>query len=637
VAIETGAGPFKSLIESGILIVPEFQRPYVWTRKDWETLWQDILDRYEALKTKSDRDVDPHFLGSVVYGEGITRGPLRKTEYDIIDGQQRLITLSILLAALRDICIQDPREQEDITNNYLVHPPSGSQEAQLRLRPGRSEYEVYFKIVTKSPLSGAERGHRVSKAYQFFCSKLKRGFRSAHEEDVEDPESDTAEALSSDVVDDATVVAEDMITDSNQVETALPFDWNLLAYAVLLKLVFVTIAEVPAKDAYQIFATINATGLRLGQVDLLRNAFFLFFSDRERAVEVYEKYWVPMERSAGAKYFEKFFHTDLLRQGKDIPVRLVYETQMKELGKPGSRDPDHIMQVLGRLKDSCNIYVALRVAPPPLPISGVESGEADERRSVPLQHQESILWLREWGPDPAFPLILETATQWLKKKIDDGAFLDVLKLIESLLVRRYICEVPPNDLRSLFSRMMTALNRISSSDNFVEKIRELMLHPTYRWRSDDEVYEACLKRPFYRPKKERQVFLILKRIEEWLERRERVVITFGRNQGEFSVEHIMPQTGPNEQWRRDLEEWGDDPIQVYESRKHVIGNLTLTAYNPELSDKSFAEKRQLLEATTKLEISKLILNSDKWSSKQIDERSEWFAKQILRLWPRSKM
>jgi uncharacterized protein with ParB-like and HNH nuclease domain len=611
-AFKTDDGAIRKLLTNpGKFIIPPYQRQYSWDRQQWRSLWEAVLSLYARLggAKRFDRG-SGHFIGTFVYGEGETAGPTSRPEYDVIDGQQRVVTLSLLIAALRDSIAAGHPLRDEIDASFLVHPAMGGQSKQLRIEPGRKDLPIYESVVFGSSIGASQ--HLVARGYRFFREQILLG--------VVPP----MEGVPPDDVDGVGQIGEGPPDGSSAEEGAPavdplkgePFDDGRLLLAIVDGLEFVSIGEVAPESAYQVFSTINAEGTKLSQIDLLRNAYFLLLPTR--AAELHERAWVPMEDLLGSR-LEDFFHTDLLRQGRDITKRDIYREQTLLLREMG-RDEEHIAKELVQIMERAQLYHTLGTAKPPIIV--------DQRR-LPGEAEESLQHLNAWGADPVFPLILETALRWKASKLSDSSLSTILRAIESLLVRRYIVGVPPNDLRSAFSSLM---RQVKNSSDFVADVQKELRSPRLRWRSDEEVAAALQRTPFYRPKP-RYAGLILKWLAESSEGKECPTISIGTGASDFSVEHILPQD-LNSVWREDLASWGvADPTEMHAQEKDLIGNLTLTAYNSELASRSFAEKKRLIAEKLRLRLSTEVLEADRWTAEQIDARSTRLAKAINEQWP----
>lgn len=331
--LSTKYGNVRELITgSAQYRVPRYQRRYKWrTSHEVLDIWEDILTRYVALvhpEEAADAS-DSHFLGALVIGQGDPPDPLGVTPYIVIDGQQRIMSLMLALAGVRDGLVDSESDKNEITEQYLTH-----RGRELRLVPSHDDQEDFESIVfNRTALS-----HRsaVNDAYRFFFTKMQSGvdFELLRRDDtssapqLSDEESEDTEELS-------------------QREDLHPIQWKQMLLAILDRLELVTISDVTPENAYQVFRTLNSTGMELSQVDLLRNAFFMLLP--QRAEYAYDNLWMPLEQGLHDR-LEHYFHTEMLRMGENIPKQQVYRTAMTAVKRAGLAE-DNVVSTLQRWQD----------------------------------------------------------------------------------------------------------------------------------------------------------------------------------------------------------------------------------------------------------------------------------------------
>src|SRR4051812_2408787 len=275
-------GTFRGLMtQDRQFRVPLYQRHYRWRTDQQDDLWRDIFEQYQAI-AHSGSDVPRHFIGSVVAVER-DPDPLHDfRDFRIVDGQQRLTTLSVAIAALRDVAAEESPEQFDRYNaKYLVNTtePKGS-ERWARLVPGEEDAQAYWTVLT-DPANAS--GHTaVGAAYRFFLKRIA---------DLRDAGDLQTERLGTTIGD-------------------------------RLSLVFVTVSE--GERPHKIFESINATGVGLSQSDLLRN--YLFMALGERSNSVYTQHWRPLEQRLGTDGLEGLVRDDLQASGDFVKQNEIYRT-----------------------------------------------------------------------------------------------------------------------------------------------------------------------------------------------------------------------------------------------------------------------------------------------------------------------
>jgi hypothetical protein len=607
--LETAYGSFSQLIGiESVLRVPEYQRPYVWKPKgEIRDLWEDIVELYFHELSGGRGDV--HFIGSIILGTP-TPSRLSKPIAPIIDGQQRLITLSILIAAIRDLFLE-AQVATDVTSNYLLFPAKRRQHQRMRIEPGGSDRRAYSEVVLGKDFS--EKTGRVKRAYNYFRKQLLAGPIEPDEEDGPQWSSD----------DNASGVR----GTSGLAEAG--WDLELLLEVICERLMIVSIENVPAEQAFAIFHSMNSQGLALNQVDLVRNGVFMLLPKSGRTV--YEDYWEPMEAVLGREDLQGFLHTWAIQRGYNIPVRETYRSIMLELSSTGHNDAS-VRDVVEQMYDDTWLY--LLIARP---------DDKASRRDLALPSAPPFLegtvlrqWLRrmaEWRSAPMRPVLMILLSAARSGELGQRDLTRGLLDLESFLVRRFIHAVPPNDLRSVFARIASELDEIPGVD-LADRLREHLLEPTRRWPTDPQLADAFARVPLY-GRNNRLAFFVLRRLAEAIEGgKEYPNIHYGTAAGEYSIEHVLPQD--MSLWISDLRRWKvKNPAEFFANYGDTIGNLTITTYNSELSRKRFVDKKKYLMQTSKLKMTRQIFaRRNEWTPSEVVKRGQDLEIVARKLWPR---
>jgi hypothetical protein len=607
--LDTDYGTFKDLVSaSKIYRVPPYQRRYSWPAKNQVAeLWNDIIRVYRQRVTLGAPE-HRHFIGSVVVGE--TDSPaLGPGTCMVIDGQQRLTTLSLILCAIRDSLVPDALSKAAIDENFLIFPTSG----QLRLVPSQADEEIFEAIVRRDEV--ANKRSLVWTAYSYIVDALGR-----NSVDDTDPDPELEDSIDADEDDDD----EPSPTLDGQPEQPPAWDWETLVEVVSQDLELVSIAGVPAERAYQIFATLNHGGLALTQVDLIRNAVFMRLPTKN--LEAHSQIWKPLEDRLDPSQLGRYLHGWVVRRGYNVPQKGTYESILDALKQHGPSEA----ATLSLLKEVGEESLSFLLVDQPKSF-GAKKALAGLGNTSAIEARAQFLW--EWGNVPAQPLLLEIVDRWRKGRISSADALKSLTAVERLLVRRFLGSVPPNDLRSALARAEGQL-RVATDSDFVAAIRALLGDEARRDPSNDEIVEALVTRPFYRSTGKRQSFLVLRRLAEHQEGKESPTIELGSSGSKYTIEHVLPQKIDGTNWLADMSNWGDsDAFVTWNTRRHTIGNLTLTAYNSELSNRAFAEKCDWIDNNLRLQMSKKILEQSKWTRAEIESRSEELAKIAISIWP----
>jgi uncharacterized protein with ParB-like and HNH nuclease domain/predicted transport protein len=334
----------------------------------------------------------------------------------------------------------------------------------------------------------------------------------------------------------------------------------------LAKLVIVDIALSRDQDNPQlIFESMNSTGRELSQADLIRN-FILMGLEPAHQTRLYEDHWRPMEVAFGQEaygtHFDAFMRHYLTLKTGEIPnVSEVYEAFKTHARHPGvaARGVDALVT---EIHGYAGHYCAMALGKEP-----------DKELAAACQD------LRELKVDVAYPFLLELYADYAAAALSRGDFVDAVRLIEGYVFRRAVCAIPTNSLNKTFATFGRALRK----DRYLESIKaHLLTLPSYRRFPNDEEFKRELSvRDLYNfPRRS----YWLRRLENQ-GRKERVEVD------EYTIEHILPQNeNLSAKWREAL---GPEWKHVQEAWLHTLGNLTLTGYNTEYSDRPFAEKRDM--------------------------------------------
>lgn len=540
-------------------VVPIYQRAYSWGESECDKLWEDVVRAGER------NDLAKHFTGSIVYIEK-DQGTTTAAEPDlIIDGQQRVTTVTLLLAALAEHLDSLPEGEREPVNGFAPEKIRG-----LYLTNVFESDDAFFKLI----LSKGDR------------DALKAIIRSAPIPDVESRIPTNYRFL------------QDRILNSGVgVETICQG---------LSKLVVVDVRLTRGSDDPQlVFESMNSTGKKLSQADLIRN-FVLMDLPPAQQNQMYEDYWYPMEKNfkgASESVFDEFVRHFLTVNTGQIP-RLddIYEAfkayTFLVQGKGITRDA-----LVRDLWQHANWFGAIALGKETSPVLAPLFVEIEQLRA-----------------SVAYPFLLRLYADFKGGVLMESDFAEILESVISYVFRRSVCRIPTNSLNKTFASLGTAID----PGHYVESVwGRLLTLPRYkRFPTDDEFSEALRTSDLYNF---RRSPYLLKKLEN-----------FGRKEevstSEYTIEHIMPQNeNLSTQWQEAL---GNNWQEVQQRYLHTLGNLTLTGYNPEYSDKPFAEKRDMEGG---FKVSPLFLNKglgelDSWNSNEIERRAQRLANQALKIW-----
>jgi len=412
-------------------IIPIYQRTYSWTLDQCEQLWNDVLG---AAK---DDSIYSHFIGSIVYiGEGaqvITAMP----KLLVIDGQQRLTTLSLMLAALRDSIGNDNTDvgvsSEEINDSYLLNK-HGKQDQRYKILLNRRDRDTLTRIVDSTEISEND-SNRILENYKFLKEQV-------HTSGV-DPSK---------------------------------------VWEGITKLVVVDVALEHGRDNPQlIFESLNSTGLDLSQADLIRNNVLMGLrpDDQEK---VYSNYWYPMEQSFGGPgtfdQFDRFVRDYLTLKSNTRAIPRINEVYVNF--KAHVRDQQHvpIEQVVSDVYSYSRLFVKLAF-----------EKESDKEINRIFRDINTL------RVDVAYPFLLEVYKDYEEGSLPREDFVAILKLVESYVFRRVISEIPTNTLNKTFA----TLSRDIDKSNYLESVQaRFLLSDSYRrFPKDDEFWFKFQVRDVY--------------------------------------------------------------------------------------------------------------------------------------------
>ena len=357
-----------------------------------------------------------------------------------------------------------------------------------------------------------------------------------------------------------------------------------------------------------IFESMNSTGRALSQADLIRN-FILMGLDPEHQGELYKDHWRPMEEAFGQKdyvqHFDGFMRHYLTVKTGEIPrIGDVYDAFKKHAQTVGGKVAD----LLADLHTFAGYYCVMALDPKTL---GQKSWT-----SLDIAFAD----LRKLKVDVAYPLLLELYHDYKKSQLSEKELEQAVRLVESYIFRRAVCSIPTNSHNKTFANFAQELKK----DRYLESIQAHLLGlPSYRrFPDDDEFKREFVKRDLYNFPR-RSYWL---RCLENHERKECVEVD------EYTTEHILPQNeNLSEKWREEL---GPEWKRVQETWLHTPGNLTLTGYNSEYSDRSFGEKRDMTGGfkESPLRLNKGLGDLKNWNEETIEERANEMAEKAARVW-----
>ena len=539
-------------------VIPIYQRNYSWDEKQCQQLWEDIL------RVGSNETIPLHFVGSIVYVHSSQSTVAVSAPLLVIDGQQRLTTLTILLEALaRALGENEPLDgfsEKKIRNKYLSNPDEND-ERHYKLLLSDTDKDSLMALIRGADLP-KNHSLRIKENFEFFTEKLS-----------------------------------EKNTSIEQVCRGVA------------KLMIVDIAlERDQENPQLIFESMNSTGKALSEADLIRN-YILMGLEPTLQSSIYVDLWRPMELDFGQEaygdQFDDFMRHFLTLKTGDIPrLSEVYEA-FKEYSVKYFAEDGNVRDLVSDIRKYARYFVAMAL---------------DGERNPKLKPLFDDLF-KSLNYSVAYPFLMEIYSDYEAGIIEETDFMEIIKLVESYVFRRSICQIPTNSMNKTFAEFTRHIDKADYLSSLKGHFYQLKSYR--RFPSDEDFKSALLYRDVYNFYNRTY---LLRKLEN-----------FGKKEfvsvENYTIEHVLPQN-PNLgiEWQKEL---GEDWKAIQERYLHTIGNLTLTGYNSEYSDRPFSEKKSMkggfLESPLKL--NKFIAAQEKWNESAILDRANQISGEILKIWP----
>lgn len=534
-------------------LIPVYQRFYSWDIEQCKRLWNDIVEMQRKGKVG-------HFVGSIV-NIAEQAMPTGVQKYMIIDGQQRMTTLTLLLLALRDYAIKNPGDTSINArriDNMLLKNEYENGDERYKLLLTETDRDILINLVEEKPMAEGTRS-RLIENYKFFADKLA---------DKEILPAEVYESIGK------------------------------------LQIVNITLDRA-VDDAQAIFESLNSTGKELSESDLIRNYVLMGLEPSEQ-IYVYEHLWRPMEQlfvyETQGTVMDAFFRHYLTMKLARIPKqgRVYEEFKLYHLNCEFGTIRELCQDLLDYAKYYTNIVFK-------------RNSDLDLKKLY-----EDIIDLRM---EVSYPFLLKIHHDCTDGIITSDELKEILKLCISYVLRRAICEIPTNSMNKTFATLKNYIR----PDDYLNSVKAFfVMQDTYKEFPDNDKFEgAFVSRDIYNMRARNY---ILSRLENF-EKKAPIIIE------NYTIEHIMPQNkNLSSEWQADL---GADWHEVQKKYLHTIGNLTLTAYNSEMSDRPFREKMNMPGGfkESALRLNKYIVLLNEWNEKHIQERANMLAKKAESIWP----
>ena len=536
-------------------IIPVYQRNYDWKIENCKQLYDDLI-KVIRHNRKS------HFFGSVV---SVYNPDGKYSEFLVIDGQQRLTTISLLLLAMYNllnkkiITPETPSLAQQIYEDFLVDKYQPT-EKRIKLKPVKNDQKAFAKLFGDE--SDYINDSNITINYKYFYDRIQKAEISIDE-----------------------------------------------LFDAIFALEIIDIKLNNDDNPQLIFESLNSTGLALSEGDKIRN-LVLMGLDPKLQEQYYENYWNEIEICTG--YDVSMFVRDYLsvKQLSTPSMSKIYIT-FKNYFEENNFE---VKELLEDLLSYAKLYQIL--------LNG---------KSINNKLSSCIYRLNRLETTVTRPFFLEVLRLKNEDKLSIEEVVDIFNTTENFLFRRTICDLPTNMLNKIFLTLHKDIVRFdNTTDDYVNKFKYVLLakKEKARFPNDDEFAESISTKSIYLMNSKNKMYL-LERFENFGTVEDKAVWKHF-DQGDYSIEHIMPQHLTHS-W---VESLGANYDEIHETWLHRLANLTLTAYNSKYSNNTFLEKRDMKNGfkDSGIRMNQKISQCDKWGLKELEERCIYTKNRSLEIW-----
>lgn len=577
--------------------IPKYQREYTWGMREWEALYDDLTSNDEG-----------YFLGSIICINSSV-DLIAAPKFEVVDGQQRLTTLSLFLSALYKTLtdnkdnLDDEQESDRLQlKRMLVLKKSQS----IRVVPqvqgsNRDDYLgllASIGIIPKRPVPNWAGLRRIHKAYYYFTKRINEAINEAE---------DKVQAL---------------FKLLDKVNTAI--------------LVMIEVSN--HSDAYTLFESLNNRGTPLTAVDLIKNLLLARLdASGEESLDYYFTRWTEILSNLGEEYseqerffrqnynaFRKYYNAPFQSGERQYPLGIIATrtTMLDIYEKMITKNP---VKALDDLTENSEIYASIIL---------------NKQENLTTEQRESYLDLQRVQGAPSYVLLLFLIKNQETLRIDSSDIVEVCKLLVSFFVRRNLTDVPPTrDLARMFMAYIEEIEQNNYQGNVIyQKLREKLIASS----ASDDVFEEKLRGPVYEDNigATRFILCMMAQRSMTVENKKDLWAKTNNKTYVWSIEHIFPQ-GENipEDWVKMIADGDAKKAKEYQAQYvHTFGNLTITGYNSTLSNKAFPDKRdrknqngQFIGYRNGLSLNEDVVCRDDWTVDAIKARTNRMVKEIIQM------
>jgi uncharacterized protein with ParB-like and HNH nuclease domain len=567
-------------------LVPPYQRQYVWGRQQWEQLWSDIHDHYFAVleAERIGRDID-YYLGPIILMQN-PRSDMQHEEWHVVDGQQRLITLMVLLSVMKYYAIQEKTDAflAGFIDNALVIKKG--EETLHRIIPSKKDVHVYNEILSHGKIHDNQDSpiFHAYRSYKLWISH------------------------------DNTIIS----------------DLSGLFKVIMTKMNLVVISLDQSENPYLVFESVNSKGEDLTESDLVKNLFFSKYPSPVEADEMYSTYWEPMEErfSRDSDDLSGFLRHYYMKNGEIIEKRKIFSTIR---GLFEDLSPDEIRDITKNLSRFSTYYQKI-LYPHQYP------GWKPEGI---IKH---LIRIQNLNTESPYPFLLHCLDQnddipGRGKILSDDELENILEVIESYLVRRFVCQKKTHTLYRVFSELCPRDETERIPLNAHELAHRINTMQKADPPADGEFLEYLVQEDLYRKGTAlTAIKVVLAGLEDSL--REKFKKEYpdvsqdewphqNKKFQDFFIDPIMPEVLTAE-WKHQL---GEEYAKIQAENYKKLGNLTLSLRKQALlTANSFSDKKTVYRSEQFL-LDSSLLDETSWQEEEIRERTGNLAALAVKTWP----
>lgn len=569
--------------------IPEFQREYSWGQKNWETFFNDLMEFKEG-----------YFIGSMIFVK--TNNKKTDLSFQVIDGQQRLVTISILLLALYTVLKKETKQtnslEEIISALFRIESKRKWTPRLLLQTLNNEDYQALLsehisEWSSKHSVPSNAGNRKIYKAYNYFCKAIQ----------------------------------------SNKDRGA----YKLLSILKKIQIVAIVVKSYP--DASVLFSSLNTRGIPLTTIDLIKNSLFSNSKNTPALIKDWDKLINLLDIGDSYQIQERFFRQNYNAFKTEAKAFLVKSEATKQSTLPSEATRANIFKIYDVLfKVDTTLNWCLKNAVKYSNLLKANTGKKNIDRLI-----EQLNFIEG---SPSHTLLLYLYCKQDSLALSDPDLENICKNLNHFFIRRHLTDKPAT--RTLDNFFAEQISQIEKQKLRGSKVKRYIVESLKTVAASDEEFEKALEGNLYKTRKlARYVLANLypqgKELDFWQKEKNK------KNQLEFkwTIEHVMPQT-LSDVWKKESFPGLDEEKikQQHALYVHKLGNLTLSGYNAELNNERFIEKRDKKDCDTGIfigykngiQLNQSLKNQKTWNIDQIKKRTTKLcelAKKVLQLSNRS--